>query len=129
MAKIKNITADVLSLFRADAPPIEPGDEITLRDENFVDRAWPTSTWELVEPPVLEGELSEHADLSTEEAWLWAVPEVPEVVEELDVQGKALVDMTISELMEIVRAGGVDLAGATKKADIIAAIAAHPQED
>lgn len=126
MAKIKNVTRDVLSLFRADAPPVAPGDTITVRDENFVDRAWPTSTWELVEAPVLEDELSEHADLSTEEAWLWAVPEV---AEELDVQGKALVGMTVPELMEIVRAAGVELAGATKKADIIAAIAAHTPED
>lgn len=90
MAKVRNITRDVLSLFRADAPPVHGADcpdpmcgkgcnEVELRDENFVDRAWPTSTWELVEAPTLEG----YADLSTEEALLWAVPE-PEPDPEFD---------------------------------------------
>lgn len=128
MAKVKNITRDTLSLFRADAPPVGPGDTVTIRDENFVGRAWPKSTWEVVSPPVLEDDLSEYIDLSSDDAWLWAVPEVPDEAP-LDAQGKALVDMTVAELMEIVHAAGVDLDGATKKADIIAAIAAHPQED
>lgn len=70
MAKVKNITGDVLSLFRADAPPVQPGDEVTVRDENFVGRAWPTSTWVLVEPPVLDG----CVDQSTDDAILWAEP-------------------------------------------------------
>lgn len=70
MAVIRNTTNDTLSLFRADAPPIDPGDEITVRDENFVDRAWPTSTWELVEPPEIDG----YTDQSTDEAILWAEP-------------------------------------------------------
>lgn len=78
MAKVKNITNDVLSLFHADAPPIDPGDEVVVRDENFVARAWPTSTWELVEPPVLDG----YIDQSTDEAILWAEP-LPEP-EEID---------------------------------------------
>ena len=68
MAKVKNITGDVLSLFRADAPPIQPGDEVTVRDENFVGRAWPKSTWEVVEPPQVDG----YAETSTEDAWLWS---------------------------------------------------------
>lgn len=134
MAKVKNITPDVLSLFRAEAPPIHGADcpdpmcgdgcnEVMVRDENFVDRAWPKSTWEVIEAPELDG----YVDVSTEEAWLWAVPEVPDAAP-LDVQGKALVDMTIAELMEIVNAAGVDLGGATKKADIIAAIAAHKED-
>lgn len=75
MAKVKNITNDVLSLFRADAPPIQPGDEVTVRDENFVGRAWPTSSWELVEPPTLDG----YSDQSTDDATVWA--EIPEPAE------------------------------------------------
>lgn len=79
MAKVKNITRDVLSLFRADAPPIQPGDEVTVRDENFVDRAWPKSTWDLVDTPALDG----YADASTDEAWLYV--ETPETPEPADV--------------------------------------------
>ncbi|WP_028657104.1 hypothetical protein [Nocardioides sp. J54] len=71
MARVRNVTGDTLSLFRTDAPPVAPGDEVTVRDENFVDRAWPKSTWELVEPPALEG----YVDASTDEAHLWAEPE------------------------------------------------------
>lgn len=125
MAKIKNITGDTLSLFRADAPPIQPGDVIAVRDENFVDRAWPTSTWELVEPPVLEGDLAQYADLSSDEAHLWAVPEAPA---DVDVKDKALVDMTVAELKDVIAAAGIET-DATKKADLIAAIAAHNPED
>lgn len=51
MAVVKNKTGDILALFRADAPPVDPGGEVTLRDELFAGRAWPTSTWEVVEPP------------------------------------------------------------------------------
>lgn len=69
MAKVKNITGDVLSLFRSDAPPVDPGGEVTVRDEAFVGRAWPTSTWELVEPP--EG----YSDASTDEAHLYLEPD------------------------------------------------------
>ncbi|WP_418063953.1 hypothetical protein [Pimelobacter simplex] len=67
MAVIRNTTADARSLFHMDAPPVNPGDEVTVRDENFVDRAWPKSTWDLVEPPEIEG----YVDQSTEEAWLY----------------------------------------------------------
>ena len=65
MAVVKNKTGDVLTLFRADAPPVDPGGEVTVRDEVFVERAWPTSTWEVVTPP--EG----YADESTEDAYLY----------------------------------------------------------
>ena len=85
MAKIKNITGDTLSLFRADAPPIQPGDEVTVRDENFVGRAWPTSTWEVVEPPTLDG----YVDQSTDEAHLWAEPEAEEVPEAKPARARA----------------------------------------
>ena len=71
MAKVKNITGDTLSLFRADAPPVDPGGEVTVRDSAFVGRAWPTSTWELVEPPALEG----YVDASTDEAHLYVLPD------------------------------------------------------
>jgi hypothetical protein len=51
VAEVKNITKDELSLFRADAPPVQPGDTVTVKDENFVGRAWPKSTWALVKKP------------------------------------------------------------------------------
>ncbi len=51
VAVVKNLTGDVLSLFSPDAPPIDPGGEVTVRDENFAGLAWPKETWELVEPP------------------------------------------------------------------------------
>lgn len=111
MAKVKNITGDTLSLFRSDAPPCDPGGEVEVRDELFVGRAWPTSTWELVEPPALEG----YEDRSTEDAHLWA--EEPE-----DEPEKALDDMTVAELKAHAEAAGIDLGGATTKADIRAAI-------
>lgn len=69
MATVKNITSDVLSLFRAEAPPVQPGDEVTLRDETFVGRAWPKSTWEVVVPP--EG----YADASLDDAYLYVPAE------------------------------------------------------
>lgn len=121
MAVIRNTTNDTLSLFRADAPPIDPGDEITVRDENFVDRAWPKSTWELIEAPQLDG----YADYSTDEAWLYAEPTVADVVEE---QGKPLSDMTVPELKQVIADAGIET-DATKKSDLIDAITAHTQED
>lgn len=143
MAVIRNTTNDTLSLFRADAPPIDPGDEITVRDENFVDRAWPKSTWELVEPPQLDG----YTDHSTDEAWLYAEPsrEIEGVLVESDtagtgpainadtgevtVGGKALDDMTRAELADTAAALGVDTPARATKADLIDAITAHTQED
>lgn len=51
MAVVKNKTGDTLHLFSPSAPPIDPGGEVTVSDENFVGRAWPKSTWEVIEPP------------------------------------------------------------------------------
>ncbi len=65
MAVVRNKTPDVLTLFRPDAPPVDAGSEVTVSDANFVGRAWPTSTWELVEPP--EG----YTDESTDEAHIY----------------------------------------------------------
>src|SRR4051794_12652583 len=75
MATVRNKTRDVLALFRSDAPPVDPGGEVTLRDEVFVERAWPTATWEIVTAPALDG----YVDASTEDAHLWvaAQPEEP----------------------------------------------------
>lgn len=109
MAKVKNITRDTLSLFRADAPPVHGADcpdplcsegcnEVRVRDENFVDRAWPKSTWEVIEEPNLDG----YADVSTEDAWLWAMPAPePEVADELAEQGRQLA----SEREDLIAAG------------------------
>jgi hypothetical protein len=51
VAVVRNVTSDVLALFRPDAPPVQPGDEITVSDENFAGRAWPKSTWAMVKKP------------------------------------------------------------------------------
>ena len=72
MATVKNITPDVLALFRADAPPVQPGDEVEVRDENFVGRAWPMSTWHLVKKPG-----KPYVDASTDDAHLFIEPEQP----------------------------------------------------
>lgn len=71
MATVKNITPDVLALFRADAPPVQPGDSIEVRDENFADRAWPKSTWALVKAPA-----KPYVDASTDDAHLFTLPAV-----------------------------------------------------
>jgi len=83
VAKVKNITPDRLTLFRPDAPPVDPGDEVTVSDANFLDRAWPTSTWELVEPPA-------GVDRSTDDAHLWvaAEPSEPEASDPAPKRGK-----------------------------------------
>lgn len=70
MAVIKNITPDVRTLFRADAPPIDPDGEITVRDENVIGRAWPKSTWKFVEPP------KGHEDVGGDDAYLFE-PKTP----------------------------------------------------
>lgn len=74
MAVVKNKTPDTLTLFRADAPPVDPGGEVTVRDELFAGRAWPTSTWELVTPPG-DG----YVDASDDDAHLYlpATPPAP----------------------------------------------------
>lgn len=66
MAIVKNKTGDVLTLFRPDAPPVDAGGEVTLSDETFAGRAWPTSTWELVKPPG-----TGYVDKSTKDAHLY----------------------------------------------------------
>ena len=85
MAVIRNITGDTRSLFHADAPPIHgagcedcgyPCNEVTVRDERFVERAWPTSTWELIEAP--EG----YEDRSNDDAYLFADPDGGSVLAE-----------------------------------------------
>lgn len=75
MAVVRNITPDRLHLFSTDAPPCDPGDVVTIRDEVFVDRAWPSSTWDVVEPPVMDG----YVDCSTDDAHLWTIPVIGEV--------------------------------------------------
>ena len=72
MAVVKNRTADTLALFSPDAPPVDPGGEVTVSDERFAERAWPKETWDLVTPP--EG----YVDESTEDAHLFVPkPEKP----------------------------------------------------
>lgn len=66
MAAVRNITKDVLALFRPDAPPAEAGDEVTVADENFAGRAWPKSTWALVKKPG-----KGYRDASTDDAYLF----------------------------------------------------------
>lgn len=73
MAVVKNKTGKVLALFRPDAPPVDPGSEVTLRDELFAGRAWPTSTWDLVEPPG-----AAWVDASTDDALLFLPAPEPE---------------------------------------------------
>ena len=51
MAVVKNKTGDTLALFSPDAPPIDPGGEVTVSDDRFAGRAWPKETWDLVTPP------------------------------------------------------------------------------
>ena len=66
MATVRNKTGDVLALFSPDAPPIDPGGEVTVSDEKFAGRAWPTSTWDLVTPPG-DG----YVDASTDDSYLF----------------------------------------------------------
>ena len=51
MAVVRNVSPDARSLFTPDAPPANSGDEVTISDDRFVERAWPKSTWEVVESP------------------------------------------------------------------------------
>lgn len=72
MAVVKNLTPDTLALFRPDAPPVDPGDEVTVRDAIVVGRAWPRQTWEFVTPP--EG----HTDVGPDDAYVFEpTPEKP----------------------------------------------------
>ena len=83
MAVLKNITPDARSLFAADAPSLDPGDEAKVPDERFAGRAWPKSTWELVELPG-KGYLDE----STPDAYVFN-PKQPEVPAKEAPGGKA----------------------------------------
>lgn len=115
MARIKNISGEALCLFRSDAPQINAGDTITVRDEVFVGLAWPTDIWEVVEAPV------DAVNVSSADAALYldptAAPEPPNFSA-----------MTIAELTDYAEANDIDLTGATLKADIVAAIV-NPAED
>lgn len=52
MAVVKNITPDDLSVGTPDGGLIaRAGKEVDVPDADFVDRAWPTSTWKLVKKP------------------------------------------------------------------------------
>jgi hypothetical protein len=66
MAVVRNVTKDVLALFRPDAPPVQPDDSVEIRDENFAGRAWPKSTWTLVKKPG-----KGYRDASTDDAHLF----------------------------------------------------------
>jgi hypothetical protein len=49
VAVVKNITDEALSLL--DGRSVEAGAEADIPNEQFADRAWPTSTWALVKKP------------------------------------------------------------------------------
>jgi hypothetical protein len=71
VAVVKNKTDRALALFSPDAPPADAGGKVTVSDERFAGRAWPMSTWELVEPPG-----PGYTDASTEDAHVYvAAPE------------------------------------------------------
>lgn len=73
MATIRNISPDALSLFASDAPTLDAGDTATVPDARFAGRAWPKSTWELVEPPV------DYTDESTDDAYVFTTPDLAPV--------------------------------------------------
>lgn len=64
MAVVRNITQEAVSLWRPDDNIIGPGKEAEVADEDFVDRAWPTSTWKLIKKPTGKG----YKDASVEDA-------------------------------------------------------------
>jgi hypothetical protein len=127
VAKIRNITGDSRSLFRADAPPIHPADcdceidncnDVTVADSTVIGRAWPKSTWDFVEAPE-----NTVLDESVEDAWLY-VP-APEPVEELeepedpDVEPYDPTSHTVDEVVAVLQDADAD-----ERARIIAAEAA-----
>ena len=116
MAVVKNITPDALSVFRSEAPPCQPGDEVSIKDENFVNRAWPKATWDLVTGP--EGDFADYVDDDTDDAFCFVLPEPEET---------ALADMTKADLLAFAAEKGVDVTGLSTKADLLAALT--PQED
>lgn len=108
MAKVKNITPDPLSLFSVDAPPVLPGDIVTVRDEAFVERAWPASVWEVIEPPALEG----FAEVDVEDAHLWseAPPDSGQEAEHLDAPSFEV--LSVAEPVEVIPEGPLPVEGA-----------------
>ena len=91
MAVIKNISGETRHLFRPDAPPVYDGDEITIPDEDFVGRAWPTDTWQLVTAPAKPA-----IDASPVDAVLYLPPGEPpadldlsETEQEIDIKPDA----------------------------------------
>lgn len=107
MALVKNITTDPLSLFSVDAPPVLPGDTVTVRDEAFVERAWPSTVWEVVEPPALEG----FTEVNVEDAHLWSEhPTEPEQGEHLDAPSFEV--LSVAEPVEVVPEGPLPVEGA-----------------
>lgn len=77
MAVVRNITQDVLSLFRPDAVPVRPGKEVEVVDADFAGRAWPKSTWALVKKPVGKG----FVDVSIEDAYVFLPASADEAAE------------------------------------------------
>jgi hypothetical protein len=67
VAVVRNITGDDLSLFRSDGQIVRAGKEVEVPDEDFVGRAWPTSTWALVKKPTTK----DHVDASSDDAHLF----------------------------------------------------------
>lgn len=49
MAVVRNITPDDLAL--VDGRVVPAGEEVEVSNDDFAERAWPTSTWELVTKP------------------------------------------------------------------------------
>jgi hypothetical protein len=108
VAVVRNITGEPLSLFTADAPPAQPGDDVTVSDERFANRAWPTSTWKVVTAPG-----KGYVGASPDDAVVYITEP----------------DETVAELKDRAAAAGVDVTGLTKKAEIAAALAAGPTNE
>jgi len=104
VAVVRNITPDDLSLFSVEGSQVAAGKEATVPDEQFVNRAWPKSTWALVRKP------SGYIDASTDDAFVF----IPDP------------DESIADLKQRAAAEGVDITGLRSKADIAAALAAGP---
>lgn len=65
MAVVRNITDDALAL--TSGATVGPGKEHSVPDEQFVDRAWPKSTWALVRKPA-----KGCVDVSPEDAFVFS---------------------------------------------------------
>lgn len=103
MAVVQNKTDDTLTLY--DGRTVKKGDLVDVDDVEFVDRAWPKSTWSLAKKPA-----KGFVDASTDDAVVFV----------------SKPDETVAELRAQAEAQGVDLTGLTKKDDIAAAIAKGP---